>query len=49
MQYDWDFSVISDAWPQLLGGLGYTLLLTALSFVFSVLVGLFVCALRSHR
>jgi polar amino acid transport system permease protein len=46
MQYDWDFSVISDAWPQLLGGLGYTLLLTALSFVFSVLVGLFVCALR---
>lgn len=46
MEYSWDFGVILEAWPQLLVGLGYTLLLTALSFTLSVVLGLIICVLR---
>lgn len=46
MQYVWDFSVVWAAWPQLLVGLGYTLLLTVLSFALSVVLGFIICALR---
>lgn len=44
--YVWDFAAPLSAWPQLLHGLGYTLLLAVLSFVLSCLVGALVCALR---
>lgn len=44
--YVWDFAAPLSAWPQLLHGLGYTLLLAVLSFVLSCLIGALVCALR---
>lgn len=44
--YVWDFAAPLSAWPQLLHGLGYTLLLAVLSFVLSCLIGTLVCALR---
>lgn len=47
--YVWDFAPIINAWPQLLEGLGYTLALTASSFVLSVFFGTLVCALRVSR
>ncbi|WP_158268983.1 amino acid ABC transporter permease [Ensifer sp. NM-2] len=46
MQYVWDFSVVWVEWPKLLVGLGYTLLLTILSFALSVLLGMIICGLR---
>ena len=45
-EYRWDFTPILAAWPQLAVGLGYTLLLTVLSFALSVLFGIVVCIFR---
>lgn len=44
--YAWDFGVVWAAWPKLLVGLWYTLLLTILSFTMSVALGIIVCGLR---
>jgi len=47
--YVWEFAAPLSAWPQLLHGLGYTLLLAVLSFVLSCVIGVLVCALRVSR
>lgn len=44
--YVWDFSAVLQAWPKLIEGLGYTLILTLLSFVLSVMLGMLICAMR---
>lgn len=44
--YQWDFGIVWQAAPQLTIGLGYTVLLTVLSFSLSILLGLGLCAMR---
>ncbi|MFF2840598.1 amino acid ABC transporter permease [Paenarthrobacter sp. NPDC057981] len=45
--YQWDFDVVLNAVPLILNGSLYTLLLTLLVFVGSVILGLVLCVLRS--
>jgi len=46
MGLDFDFSVVSKHFPYLIGGLGFTLFLTALSMLLGWILGLILCFFR---
>ncbi|MGH6762558.1 MAG: amino acid ABC transporter permease [Phyllobacterium sp.] len=46
MVYNWDFRIIWPYWDLFLSGVGITLLYSALSIFFGILLGLAVCAAR---